>query len=127
MIEDGWADEITFVEPVPRCARSAANEFCTIFASDIDVIQHSLELDLIDARPHLSRRIRSGTDSHRLCAFCKTLNKFVCNLVHHDCATRLSASLPRRSKRARGGRFHCQILVRHSKNHDRILSTQLAL
>ena len=64
MIEYGWAHEIAFVEAVAGSALATANQGRAIFAADIQIFQDSLELTLVDARPHLGLRIVAVADAH---------------------------------------------------------------
>ena len=127
MIKNRRLHEITFVEAVARGAFAAANQSRTVFATNIQVFEHCLELTLIDARTHFRLRIHAVADAHRLRAFRDALNEFVSDLIDHNCATRGGASLARRSERALRGIFNGEIHVAVFKNHDRILTAHLAL
>src|SRR5687767_8139382 len=120
-------DEVTFVEAVAGCSRAAANERRAIFAANVDVTQHRFELTLVDTWSHVSLRIRTGTDAHRLGSFRDAFDKLVRNLIDNDGATRCRATLAGRSKRALCSRFNGEIHVGVFENHNGILPAHLAL
>src|SRR6185369_8812690 len=64
MVEDSWSNKISFVESIAGCARTATHELSAIFLTNVDVVQHSIELTLIYTGSHFSLWIRTNSDAH---------------------------------------------------------------
>src|SRR5713226_7272946 len=127
VIENGWAHEVAFVESVTGSTLATAHQRSAVFSPNVQITQDSLELILIDARPHFGLWIVAVTDSHRLRALRDPLDEFVGDLVYDDRAAGCRATLPRGSERALGRRFNRQIHIGILEDYDRVLATHFAL
>ena len=62
--EHGWLNEEPFVESVARRPFAAANQSRPVFAADIEIFEHGVELIFVNAWSHLSLWIHAVADPH---------------------------------------------------------------
>src|SRR5436190_19996358 len=111
MIKDRGFDEVTLIQTVSGRALTAADEGRAVFASDIQILEHRVELAFIDAGTHLSLRIHAVADAHAFGPSRDAFHKFVGDLVDYHGPAGCCASLAGRSESALDRVFDRQIHV----------------
>ena len=93
MIEHCRLNKIAFIQPVTGGALAAANQRGAIFTSDVQIVEHCLELILVDARPNFSVRIHAIAESQRFCALRNSLDELIGDLIYNHRAAGSRATL----------------------------------
>src|SRR6185295_18424218 len=126
-IEDRRRHEVAAIEAAVGNALAAANQTGALLAADVDVVEHGLELPLVDRRPDVRAGIEAVADHERRRPRLEPLEELVGDRLDDHRPARRGAALAGRSERALHRTLDRDLEVGVAEDHDRVLAAHLAL